>query len=119
MQSIRKIDTGGSRENDDRAETTAEAEEPEIPYLEAADSFAGGSGTEEDPYQIATAEQIALMGKVNDDWSQEYNKAYYVLTADIQLNDVENYETGKRLHRNISGNRLAILLREVLMVMGM
>ena len=77
------------------AETTAEAEEPEIPYIEAADSFAGGSGTEEDPYQIATAEQLALMGKVNDDWSQEYNKAYYVLTADIQLNDVENYENWK------------------------
>ena len=76
-------------------ETTAEAEEPEIPYIEAADSFAGGSGTEEDPYQIATAEQLALMGKVNDDWSQEYNKAYYVLTADIQLNDVENYENWK------------------------
>ncbi len=32
------------------AETTAEAEEPEIPYIEAADSFSGGSGTEEDPY---------------------------------------------------------------------
>lgn len=77
------------------AETTAEEEEPEIPYIEAADSFAGGSGTEEDPYQIATAEQLALMGKVNDDWSQEYNKAYYVLTADIQLNDVGNYENWK------------------------
>ena len=76
-------------------ETIAEAKEPEIPYIEAADSFAGGSGTEEDPYQIATAEQLALMGKVNDDWSQEYNKAYYVLTADIQLNDVENYENWK------------------------
>lgn len=76
-------------------ETTAEAKEPEIPYIEAADSFAGGSGTEEDPYQIATAEQLALMGKANDDWSQEYNKAYYVLTADIQLNDVENYENWK------------------------
>lgn len=35
------------------------------------------------------------MGKVNDAWSQEYNKAYYVLTADIQLNDVENYENWK------------------------
>lgn len=77
------------------AEMTAEAEEPEIPYIEVADSFAGGSGTEEDPYQIATAEQLALMGKVNDDWSQEYNKAYYVLTADIQLSDVENYENWK------------------------
>ncbi len=76
-------------------ETTAEAKEPEIPYIEAADSFAGGSGTEEDPYQIATAEQLALMGKVNDDWAPEYNKAYYVLTADIQLNDVENYENWK------------------------
>ena len=59
------------------------------------------------------------MGKVNDDWAPEYNKAYYVLTADIQLNDVGNYENWKEIHRNISGNRLAILLRGILMVMDM
>ena len=29
--------------------------EIDIPYVEAADSFAGGTGTEADPYQIETA----------------------------------------------------------------
>lgn len=78
------------------AETTAEAEESEIPYIEAADSFAGGSGTAEDPYQIATAEQIALMGKVKmTTGRRNIIRQYYVLTADIQLNDVENYENWK------------------------
>lgn len=33
----------------------------------AATAFAGGSGTESDPYQIATAEQLAKLSKdVND-----------------------------------------------------
>lgn len=44
-------------------ETTAEAKEPEIPYIEAADSFAGGSGTEEDPYQICHSRTAGPDGK--------------------------------------------------------
>ncbi len=73
-------------------ETEADSVEEAIPYLPAANSFTGGSGTKEDPYQIATAEQLAFLAEVNDDWSDEYNHAYYVLTSDIQLNDLVNYE---------------------------
>lgn len=40
-------------------------------------TFAGGSGTKEDPWQIATVEQL---GKVRDDLTKSY-----VLTADLDL----------------------------------
>ncbi|MBE6727841.1 MAG: hypothetical protein E7562_04245 [Ruminococcaceae bacterium] len=49
-----------------------------------AESFAGGSGTENDPYLIATGEQLA---KILDKLSDTKGK-YYKLTADIYLNDV-------------------------------
>ena len=42
-------------------ETEADSVEEAIPYLPAANSFTGGSGTKEDPYQIATAEQLAFL----------------------------------------------------------
>ena len=53
----------------------------------AADAFAGGSGTEEDPYQIATPEQLAKLaadvntGVVNLSHSGEH----FILTADLNL----------------------------------
>jgi uncharacterized repeat protein (TIGR02543 family) len=56
----------------------------------AADSFAGGSGTEENPYEIATAEQLAYLAKVvNEDMQSsdgsKYCTAYYKLTSDVDL----------------------------------
>ena len=57
-----------------------------------ADGYEGGSGTESDPYQIATAEQLARL--IND---TETAGKYYVLTADIKLNDTKEakwYEKG-------------------------
>lgn len=57
----------------------------------AADSFAGGTGTKEDPYQIATAEQLAkLANDVNDKTGSAaivYTDTYFVLTADIDLSE--------------------------------
>lgn len=55
-----------------------------------AASFAGGDGTQASPYQISTAEQLALLAKkVNNNESNEenldYNAAYYELTEDIDL----------------------------------
>ena len=47
-------------------------------------TFAGGSGTAEDPWQIATAEQL---DRVRDDLT-----AHYILTADIDLSGFENWE---------------------------
>ncbi|MDR3164544.1 MAG: hypothetical protein LBU13_03115 [Synergistaceae bacterium] len=45
--------------------------------------FAGGSGTQNDPYQISTAQQLA---KVNDFLDQ-----HFILTADIDLSSYENW----------------------------
>ena len=50
----------------------------------AANSFAGGAGTEEDPYQIASAEQLAKLSKdVSEGTSYQGN--YFILTENIDL----------------------------------
>ena len=55
-----------------------------------ADSYAGGSGTSSDPYQIETAAQLAkLASDVNSGLYAE--NTYYTLTADIYLNDTNGY----------------------------
>ena len=49
-----------------------------------AAAFAGGTGTESDPYQIADGAQLAyLASEVNK--GQTYENSYFVLTADIDL----------------------------------
>ena len=50
----------------------------------AADGFAGGSGTESDPYQIATAGQLAKLSKAVSAGTS-YQGNYFILTADIDL----------------------------------
>jgi hypothetical protein len=62
---------------------------PEVP---SDSGFAGGSGTEDDPYQIGTPEQLALLHRDLE--------AYYVLIADIDLKDYlskdgKGYNDGK------------------------
>lgn len=53
----------------------------------AASAFAGGTGTKADPYQIATAEQLALLAKdVNSGVDGEtHEKEYFILKNDIDL----------------------------------
>ena len=70
---------------------------PALKTIEPADSFAGGSGTEEDPYLIGTAEQLALLSErcsreVNLEVGADHadTEAYYLLTADIALNDTQS-----------------------------
>lgn len=46
--------------------------------------FAGGSGTEEDPYQVATAEQLNAV--------RYHLDAHFVQTADIDLSEYDNWE---------------------------
>ena len=50
----------------------------------AASAFDGGSGTKEDPYQIATAEQLAKLSKDVSEGTS-YQGTFFVLTADIDL----------------------------------
>jgi len=48
-----------------------------------ADSYAGGNGTAENPYQIATSEQLALLAQQTNDGTG--GDAYYVLTQNVSL----------------------------------
>ena len=53
-----------------------------------ATGFAGGTGTEEAPYQIATGSQLAyLASQVNS--GTDYKGSYFILTANIDLNNME------------------------------
>ena len=49
-----------------------------------AESYDGGNGTAEDPYQIATPQQLALLAQQTNDGTG--GDAYYLLTDDICLN---------------------------------
>ena len=81
------------------SETQAERVLPAANYIQPAEAFAGGSGTEDDPFQIETAQQLALLAKVTNqdyDWEHQdeedlYRNGYYILTADIALNDTSNF----------------------------
>ncbi len=55
-----------------------------------ANEFAGGDGSEKNPYKIANGAQLAKMATDGDATADKY----YVLTADIKLNDVsaENWK---------------------------
>ena len=50
----------------------------------AAEDFAGGTGTEADPYQIATAEQLAKLSKDVSD-GNNYRGTFFELTENIDL----------------------------------
>ncbi len=68
-----------------------------------ADGFAGGSGTEDDPYQIDNAQQLELLSRISNaspkDETYDYNtqsacrSAHYVLTNDIVWNDTEDFDS--------------------------
>ncbi len=53
-----------------------------------------GDGSEEDPYQIATLENLYWLSQNSDYWS-----AHYVQTADIDASDTENWDGGKGFSR--------------------
>lgn len=87
-----------------RKEPAATTAAPEVPfgnYIQPAESFAGGSGTQADPFQIETVRQLALLAEVINrhydsehyDDEQLYRYGYYVLTADIALNDTADFDT--------------------------
>ncbi|MBQ9119081.1 MAG: hypothetical protein IJY09_03360 [Lachnospiraceae bacterium] len=92
----------------------AEEEQIRIWSGERAAGFAGGDGSEENPYQISNGEELAYFRDIVDRAAQVslisydengneiytpfiseeyrmYRDAYYVLTADIYLNDVADY----------------------------
>ena len=56
-----------------------------------AKSFAGGKGTKDDPYQIATGSQLAYFAeRVNaEEYGEKYADTYFELTEDIDLGGKE------------------------------
>lgn len=61
-----------------------------IPALTEETAFAGGSGTADDPWQIASVDQLAyLAATVNDGSQSGYMGAYFVLTADLDMTGVD------------------------------
>ena len=64
-------------------------------YRDAADAFAGGDGSENSPYEISSAEELQYLAELLSDAenrSTEYRTKNYILTADISLNDISDYE---------------------------
>jgi len=55
-----------------------------------ASSFAAGSGSEEDPYIIRTAAQLAYLGQLWDGY--DCDAAYVRLESDLYLNDTKDWE---------------------------
>lgn len=53
-----------------------------------ADAYAGGDGTYENPYQIATPEQLALLAEQTN--TGNGGDAYFLLTEDLCLNGSQN-----------------------------
>lgn len=73
----------------------------------AAGSYAGGTGTEDDPYQIATAEQLAKLARdVYDGPGMSYvtEGKYYKLTANIDLSGHNWYPIGTMANNTIIKN---------------
>ena len=66
-----------------KTEATARSVDTTQESVETDTRFAGGAGTAEDPWQIATAEQL---DRVREDLT-----AHYILTADIDLSGYENW----------------------------
>ena len=81
--------------------------------LAESSPYAGGTGTAEDPYQIATAEQLlALSAAVNDGSVNGYPGTYFVLTEDIDLSGVAWQPIG---HLDIENqNNMSVMFMGVL-----
>lgn len=79
------------------ANTTAAATNYTLTQWEhyAADNYAGGTGTAEDPYLISTPEQfmklaveVENLAQLDDNWDGDYTKGvYFKQTADLVFND--------------------------------
>jgi len=76
----------------------------------AADGFAGGTGTEDDPYLIATAEQLAYLAKTVNNDGNNYKDKHFKLQQDIDLARYDWVAIGTRSD-NLYENNDAIFRR--------
>ena len=53
---------------------------------DTADSFAEGSGTEEDPYLISDPSELAFLARRVNAGDEDYNDKHYKITENLRLN---------------------------------
>ncbi len=69
-----------------------------IKFISPATGFSGGDGTEENPYQITTIEELEFLSEMThldpdqNGWSDHYEEKHYILMNDISLNDVADFD---------------------------
>ena len=70
-----------------------------------AESFAGGKGTKDDPYQIATGSQLAYLGESmkSGTYGEKFQDTYFELTEDIDLGGKEWTPVGETVADLIMG----------------
>ena len=79
-----KAEDAMNEENTSEENASEETEALSEEAGKAVDSF-GGAGTAEQPYIISSAEDLKLLAQKVNGGDSAYNKAYYQLTADIDL----------------------------------
>ena len=77
------VTDGSASANENEADADAESAEPSGEGTDGDMLFAGGSGSAEDPWKIATAEQL---DRIRDDLT-----GHYILIGDIDLSGYENW----------------------------
>lgn len=88
--------------NDDKqTENTENTEQPrevaQVSYHKAAEGFAGGSGTKEDPFQISEVGHLVFLNDMLKKEAEEVNfdktyvEGHFILTADIIMNDTSDF----------------------------
>ena len=77
------VTDGSASANENEADADADSAEPSGEGTDGDMLFAGGSGSAEDPWKIATAEQLDL---IRDDLA-----GHYILISDIDLSRYENW----------------------------
>ena len=77
------VTDGSASANENEADADAESAEPSGEGTDGDMIFAGGSGSAEDPWKIATAEQL---DRIRDDLT-----GHYTLIGDIDLSGYENW----------------------------
>lgn len=77
-----------------------------------ASGFAGGSGTQDDPYLISTGAQLAFLAqKINGSSSNSYYNKYYRLVRNIDLNGLEWEPIGCYYYGTNGGSSAALSFR--------
>ncbi|PID30787.1 MAG: hypothetical protein CR982_00885 [Candidatus Cloacimonadota bacterium] len=55
-----------------------------------SEEYSGGSGTEADPYQISTLNDLKILSETSEDWTK-----YFKQTDDIDASETQNWDNGK------------------------